>query len=157
MVINSIHIYNMFKKVLFKDLNEMLGDYKEIIENISDCDDDDDLADQKFEQIDNFCSINNCDHIVSAYGVVKAIKLYIDTFGDSIDFDESESTIYKKLAFVIIYEYLHFVDLNIFNQFMKENCNHLIYIDDNEDMFNYIESSIKNHYYNVSNKFYPIF
>ena len=148
----------MFKKlILNKDLNEMLGDYKEIIENIDFCDDEDDLADQIFEQINYFVDINNCDDIVSAYGVVKAIKLLNDYFGDSIDFDESESTIYKKLAFVIIYEYLHFVDLNFFNQFMKENCNHLIYIDDNEDMFNYIESSIKNHYYNVSNKFYPIF
>jgi len=144
----------MFKKVLFKDLNEMLGDYKEIIENISDCDDDDDLADQKFQEINNFCDINDCSDIVNNYNVVKAIKLHNDTFGD-IDLDESEETIYKKLAFVIIYEYLQFVDLNFFNQYINEDCNHLIYIDDNEDMFNYIESSIKNHYYN--NKFYPIF
>jgi len=146
----------MFKKVLFKDLNEMLGDYKEIIENISDCDDEDDLADQIFQEINYFVDINDCSDIVNNYNVVKAIKLHNDTFGD-IDLDESEETIYKKLAFVIIYEYLQFVDLNFFNQYINEDCNHLIYIDDNEDMFNYIESSIKNHYYKVSNKFYPIF
>jgi len=156
MVINSIHIYNMFKKVLFKDLNEMLGDYKEIIENISDCEDEDDLADQIFEQINNFVDINDCSDIVEKYGTVKAIKLHNDTFGD-IDFDESESTINKKLAFVIIYDYLHFVNFDFYRQFMKEDCNHMIYIDDNEDMFDYIESSIKNHQYNVSNKFHPIF
>jgi len=155
MEINSIHIYNMFKKlILNKDLKEMLGDYKEIIENISDCDDEDDLADQIFQEINYFVDINDCSDIVNNYNVVKAIKLHNDTFGD-IDLDESEETIYKKLAFVIIYEYLQFVDLNFFNQYINEDCNHLIYIDDNEDMFNYIESSIKNHYYN--NKFYPIF
>jgi len=157
MEINSIHIYNMFKKlILNKDLKEMLGDYKEIIENISDCDDEDDLADQIFQEINYFVDINDCSDIVNNYNVVKAIKLHNDTFGD-IDLDESEETIYKKLAFVIIYEYLQFVDLNFFNQYINEDCNHLIYIDDNEDMFNYIESSIKNHYYKVSNKFYPIF
>jgi len=148
----------MFKKlILNKDLNEMLGDYKEIIENIDFCDDEDDLADQIFEQINYFVDINNCDDIVSAYGVVKAIKLLNDYFGDAIDFDESESTINKKLAFVIIYDYLHFVNFDFYRQFMKEDCNHMIYIDDNEDMFDYIESSIKNHQYKVSNKFYPIF
>ena len=147
----------MFKKlILNKDLKEMLGDYVEIIENIDFCGDDDDLADQIFEQINYFVDINDCSDIVNNYGTVKAIKLHNDTFGD-IDFDESESTINRKLAFVIIYEYLHFVDLNFYNQFMKEDCNHLIYIDDNETMFDYIESSIKNHYYRVSNKFYPIF
>ena len=148
----------MFKKVIFKDLNDMLGDYKEIIENISYYGDDEDyFQDEKFEEINNFCSINNCDDIVNNYGTIKAIKLCNDTFGDNIDFDESESKINQKLAFVIIYDYLHFVDLNFYNQFMKEDCNHLLYIDDNEDMFDYIESSIKNHQYKVSNKFYPIF
>ena len=146
----------MFKRlILNRDLNEMLGDYVEIIENIDFCGDDDDyFQDEKFQEINNFCDINDCSDIVNNYGVVKAIKLLNDYF-DAIDFDESEEKINKKLAFVIIYDYLHFVDLNFYNQFMKENCNHLIYIDDNEDMFNYIESSIKNHYYN--NKFYPIF
>jgi len=148
----------MFNKlILNKDLNDMLGDYKEIIENISYYgDDEDSFGDEKFQEIDNFCSINDCDDIVNNYSVIKAVKLHIDNFGD-IDFDESESTINKKLAFVIIYDYLHFVDLNFYRQFMKEDCNHLLYIDDNEDMFDYIESSIKNHHYKVSNKFCPIF
>jgi len=149
----------MFNKlILNKDLNDMLGDYKEIIENICYYGDDEDyFQDEKFEQIDNFCSINNCDDIVNNYGTIKAIKLCNDTFGDNIDFDESESKINQKLAFVIIYDYLHFVDLNFYNQFMKEDCNHLLYIDDNETIIDYVESAIKNHHYKVSNKFYPIF
>jgi len=149
----------MFKKlILNKDLKEMLGDYVEIIENIDFCGDDDDyFQDEKFQEINNFCDINDCSDIVNNYGTIKAIKLLNDYFGDSIDFDESEEKINKKLAFVIIYDYLHFVDLNFYNQFMKENCDHLIYIDDNETIIDYVESAIKNHHYKVSNKFYPIF
>lgn len=149
----------MFKKlILNKDLKEMLGDYVEIIENIDFCGDDDDyFQDEKFQEINNFCDINDCSDIVNNYGTIKAIKLLNDYFGDSIDFDESEEKINKKLAFVIIYEYLHFVDLNFFNQYINEDCNHLIYIDDNETIIDYVESAIKNHHYKVSNKFYPIF
>ena len=148
----------MFKKlILNKDLKEMLGDYVEIIENIDFCGDDDDyFQDEKFQEIDNFCSINDCSDIVNEYGTIKAIKLLNDYFGSDIDFDESESTINRKLAFVIIYDYLHFVDLNFYNQFMKEDCNHLLYIDDNETTIDYVESGIKNFHYKV-NKFYPIF
>jgi len=151
------HILNMFNKlILNQDLREMLGCYVEIIENISyygnDCDC---FEDEKFQEINNFCDINDCDDIVNNYGVVKAIKLCNDTFGD-IDFDESESKINKKLAFVIIYDFLHFVDLNFYNQYMKEDCNHLLYIDDNETIIDYVESGIKNFHYKV-NKFYPIF
>ena len=148
----------MFKKlILNEDLNDMLGDYIEIIENICYYGNDDDyFQDDKFQEIDNFCDINDCDDIVNNYGVIKAIKLHNDHFGD-IDFDESESKINKKLAFVIIYDFLHFVDLDFYNQYMMEDCDQLQYIDDNEDIINYIESGIKNFHYKSSNKFYPIF
>jgi len=151
------HILNMFKKlILNQDLNQMLGDFVEIIENIDFCGDDDDyFQDAKFDEINNFCDINDCDDIVNKYGVIKAIKLHNDHFGE-IDFDESESKINKKIAFVIIYDFLHFVDLNFYNQFMK-NDDYIEYIDDNEDIINYIESGIKNFHYKSSNKFYPIF
>jgi|TARA_R100000951_G_C2641916_1_gene181247 hypothetical protein len=148
----------MFKKlILNEDLNDMLGDYIEIIENICYYGNDDDyFQDAKFNEINNFCDITNCDDIVNNYGVIKAIKLHNDHFGD-IDFDESESKINKKLAFVIIYDFLHFVDLDFYNQYMMEDCDQLQYIDDNEDIINYIESGIKNFHYKSSNKFYPIF
>ena len=148
----------MFNKlILNEDLNDMLGDYIEIIENICYYGNDDDyFQDDKFQEIDNFCDINDCDDIVNNYGVIKAIKLHNDHFGD-IDFDESESKINKKLAFVIIYDFLHFVDLDFYNQYMMEDCDQLQYIDDNEDIINYIESGIKNFHYKSSNKFYPIF
>ena len=147
----------MFKKlILNEDLNDMLGDYIEIIENICYYGNDDDyFQDAKFNEINNFCDITNCDDIVNNYGVIKAIKLHNDHFGD-IDFDESESKINKKLAFVIIYDFLHFVDLDFYNQYMMEDCDQLQYIDDNEDIINYIESGIKNFHYK-SNNFYPIF
>ena len=149
----------MFNKlILNEDLNEMLGDYVEIIENIDYGGDQDDdyFQDAKFEEINNFCDINDCNDIVNNYGVIKAIKLHNDNFGD-IDFDEPEQKINKKLAFVIIYDFLHFVDLDFYNQYMKEDCNILIYIEDNENIIDPIESSIKNHQYKVKNKFYPIF
>ena len=147
----------MFNKlILNEDLNEMLGDYAEIIDNIDFCDDEDDLADQIFEQINYFVDINDCKKIVNDYGVIKAIKLHNDHFGD-IDFDDSESKINKKLAFVIIYDFLHFVDLDFYNQYMKEDCGILIYCNDYDNIIDPIESSIKNFHYKVSNKFYPIF
>lgn len=148
----------MFKKlILNENLNEMLGDFAEIIENIyyGGDQDDDYFQDAKFDEINNFCDINDCDDIVNKYGVIKAIKLHNDHFGE-IDFDESESKINKKLAFVIIYEFLHFVDLNFYNQFMK-NDDYIEYIDDNKNIIEYIESYVKNYHYKVSNKFHPIF
>jgi len=152
------HILNMFKKlILNENLNEMLGDFAEIIENIDYKGDQDDdyFQDAKFDEINNFCDINDCDDIVNKYGVIKAIKLHNDHFGE-IDFDESESKINKKLAFVIIYDFLHFVDLNFYNQFMK-NDDYIEYIDDNENIIEYIKSGVKNYHYKVSNKFHPIF
>ena len=100
------HILNMFKKlILNQDLNQMLGDFVEIIENIDFCGDDDDyFQDAKFDEINNFCDINDCDDIVNKYGVIKAIKLCNDHFGE-IDFDESESKINKKISFC---DYLRF-------------------------------------------------
>ena len=148
----------MFSKlILNQDLNEMLGDFAEIINNIDYGGDQDDdyFQDAKFNEINDFCDINDCDDIVNKYGVVKAIKLHNDTFGD-IDFDDSEIKINKKLAFVIIYEELHFVDLNFYNQFIQ--CDDYIeYVDDNENIFEYIESGVKNYQYKVSNKFRLIF
>jgi len=152
------HILNMFKKlILNENLNEMLGDFYEIIENIDYKGDQDDdyFQDAKFDEINNFCDINDCDDIVNKYGVIKAIKLCNDHFGE-IDFDESESKINKKLAFVIIYDFLHFVDLNFYNQFMK-NDDYIEYIDDNENIIEYIKSGVKNYQYKVSNKFRLIF
>ena len=148
----------MFKKlILDKDLTEMLGDYTEIIENICYYGDDDDcFQDEKFEQINYFCENNNCNNIVNNYGTIKAIKLYNNEFGD-FDFDESESKINKKLAFMIIYDFLHFVDLDFYNQYMKEDCGILIYCNDYDNIIDPIESSIKNFHYKVSNRFYPIF
>ena len=149
----------MFNKwILNEDLNEMLGDYKEIIDNIDYCGDDDDyFQDEKITEIDNFCINNDCDDIVNNFGVIKAIKLNNDTFGCDIDFEESELEINKKLAFVIIYDFLHFVDLDFYKQYMKEDCFILIYCDDFDYIVDPIESSIKNYQYKVKNKFYPIF
>ena len=148
----------MFNKlILNEDLKDMLGDYIEIIENICYYGNDDDyFQDDKFQEIDNFCDINDCDDIVNKYGVIKAIKLHNDHFGE-IDFDESESKINKKLAFVIIYDFLHIVDLDFYNQYMMEDCDQLQYIDDNENIIEYIKSGVKNYQYKVSNKFRLIF
>lgn len=149
----------MFKKlILDKDLTEMLGDYTEIIENIDyeNDQDQDAFQDSKFEQINYFCENNNCNNIVNNYGTIKAIKLHKDHF-DDIDFDDSESKINKKLAFVIIYDFLHFVDLDFYKQYMSEDCGILIYCNDYDNIIDPIESSIKNFHYKVSNRFYPIF
>ena len=147
----------MFNKlILNEDLNEMLGDYVEIIENIDFCGDDDDyFQDEKFTAIDNFCCIHNCEKIVNDYGVIRAIKLNNDTFGCDIDFEEPKFKINQKLAFVIIYDFLHFVDLNFYKQFIQVDCNILLYIDDNENIIEPIESGIKNYMNNY--RFYPIF
>ena len=58
---------------------------------------------------------------------------------------------------MIIYDFLHCVDLDFYKQYMKEDCFILIYCDDFDYIVDPIESSIKNYQYKVKNKFYPIF
>ena len=91
--------------------------------------DEDEYSDWIFEMINQICeddhipdNLDRMKKLVNHYGVIKALKLTDEHFGDIVDiYNEEEDMIYRRCYFMIVYDtyyyYISFEDIEL----MKEH------------------------------------
>tara|TARA_R100001198_G_scaffold95714_1_gene82633 strand:- start:2367 stop:2840 length:474 start_codon:yes stop_codon:yes gene_type:complete len=111
--------------------------------------DEENYNDFVWDSINYYCmDFNECDEIVKNYGYIKAIKSYIDEYGDA-DFlkTDTKSDITCKLAFHLITDTFWDIDFNTFEYYAKFKYYEKECLYD-EEYYDSIEDNIKRYTYN---------